>query len=79
MTTLIAIIGAFPALNGAATITTELLNTVVGFLCKSYVAAGGAEAAIAPKGTMKMTMEDKTVAEIHGIVWDPKQGKFVSF
>ena len=46
VTTLIAIIGAFPALNGAAAITTELLNTVVGFLCKSYMNAGGADAAL---------------------------------
>ena len=79
VTTIITIIGSFPALNGAATITAELLKTVVAFLCKSYMTAGGAEAALATKGAMKMTMEDTSVAEIHGLVWDPKANKFAQF
>jgi hypothetical protein len=80
--TLLAIVSKFPVIGGAASITAEVLGLITTFLCSSFKGAGGVEHALAGH-TLKMTFKDDkgtdTTAECHGLVWDVKQGKFVSF
>lgn len=79
--TLIALISKFPGLNGLGDVANNpLLTEVISFLCGEFHAGGGTEAVVngkPPKLRMKEGAEP--TVPCHGLVWDPKTGKFVEF
>lgn len=76
--TLLAILAEFPGLAGVTAIPATLLSQVSTFLCQNFAAQGGVVSAV--KGqTIKAKLSSGGEVPVHGLVFDPGSGKFVSF